>query len=379
MSHESLISPRVDVPLVDLTPAHDPVKSAILRDLSELIDGGVFLNGPEVAAFEEAFATYCHAQHCVGVASGLDALRLALLAAELEPGDEVIVPAHTFVATFEAVAQAGGVPVPVDVTTQDYNLDVEAAEAAIGEGTRFLLPVDLYGQLADGCALRDLADGRGLEIVEDACQAHGAARDGVTAGTIGLAGAFSFYPTKNLGAMGDAGAIVTDDGDLASCARALREHGETSKYMHDAVGYTARMDGVQALVLLHKLPLLEEWTELRRAIARRYAEALEGAGDLVLPPVPPGSDPVWHLFVVRTGRSSELAEFLGGRGIATGRHYPKPPHLTTAFAHLGYGPGSFPVAEALARDGLSLPLFPGLTEVQLDAVTGGVTDFFARA
>jgi dTDP-4-amino-4,6-dideoxygalactose transaminase len=378
MSHESLISPRVDVPLVDLTPAHDSIKPAILRDLSELIDRGVFLNGPEVAEFEEAFATYSRARHCVAVASGLDALRLALLAAGLEPDDEVIVPAHTFVATLEAVTQAGGVPVPVDITTKDYNLDVDAADAAIGERTRFLLPVDLYGQLADGPALRELAGRRGVEIVEDACQAHGAARDGVTAGTIGLAGAFSFYPTKNLGAMGDAGAIVTDDDGLASRARALREHGETSKYIHEAIGYTARMDGVQALVLLRKLPLLERWIEQRRAIARRYADALEGVGDLVLPPVAPGSGPVWHLFVVRTGRSSELAEFLAGHGIATGRHYPKPPHLTTAFAHLGYGPGSFPVAEALARDGLSLPLFPGLTEEQLDAVTRGVTDFFAR-
>jgi dTDP-4-amino-4,6-dideoxygalactose transaminase len=364
------------VPFFDGAPMMDGLKAEILDELSDLMDSGRFINGPDVAEFEASFAAYCETTACVGAASGLDALRLALIGAGLEPGDEVIVPAQTFIATFEAVTQAGGTPVVVDVTESDYNIDPEAAEAAVTQRTRFLMPVHLYGQMADMRALGLISMRHGLHVLEDACQAHGADREGLRAGAEGYAAGFSFYPAKNLGAMGDAGALVTDDLELADRVRALREHGQTEKYVHAIEGFTARLDAIQALVLLHKLPLLERWNRERRDAARYYAEALEGVGDLKLPPVAPRCTPAWHLFVLRTAAPEQLGTFLRERGIGTGRHYPTPVHLTDAYASLGHRVGDFPVAERLAREGLSLPLFPGITEAQLDAVVEGVRAFF---
>ena len=364
------------VPFLDLGPSHRDLAPSLLEDFAELIESGAFTNGPAVAEFEQAFAAYCGAAYCVGTASGLDALRLALIALELEPGDEVIVPASTFVATLEAVTQAGGTPVVADVGEDDYNLDPAAAEAAIGPRTRALLPVHLYGQLADLERLSALAEQHGLAVVEDACQAHGARRDGRAAGATGLAGAFSFYPAKNLGAMGDAGALVTSDEELAARARMLREHGQTRKYRHEAEGWTARLDTIQALVLLRKLPLLDGWNEQRRAAAAFYSEALAGVGDLRPPAVAAGSEPVWHLYVVRTATPESLAEHLAADGISTGRHYPEPPHLSPAYARLGHRLGSFPVSEALAAEGLSLPIFPGIETAQLEAVADSVRRYF---
>lgn len=366
------------VPFLDLSCVHQGLKSVILAEISDLIDSGAFTNGPSVSAFEEAFASYCGTRYCVGLASGLDALRLALLAAGIEPGDDVVVPANTFAATFEAITQARGVPVVVDVSERDYNLDPDAVESVITGRTRFLVAVHLYGQMANMSALLRIAQRRGIQIIEDACQAHGARRDGLGAGTVGLAGAFSFYPGKNLGAMGDAGALVTGDGELAARVRALREHGQTAKYQHEFEGYTARLDSVQAAVLLQKLPFLSEWNEQRQRAARFYSEALEGVGDLRLPPVPDGSEPVWHLYVVRTADPLRLGDFLEGRGIETGRHYPEPPHLSAAFAGLGYRRGAFPVAETLAGECLSLPIFPGISEQQLASVCAAISDFFRR-
>jgi dTDP-4-amino-4,6-dideoxygalactose transaminase len=363
------------VPFLDLGPSHAPLKEAVLEEIGELLDSGAFTNGPAVGRFEEGFAAYCGVDHCVGVASGLDALRLGLLAIGLEPGDEVIVPAATFVATLEAVTQAGGVPVVADVSDSDYCLDAAAASAATGTRTRVLMPVHLYGQMADMHALAALAEQRGLAVLEDACQAHGAERDGLRAGSAGEAAAFSFYPGKNLGAAGDAGGFVTNDGDAASRVRALREHGQTAKYVHAYEGWTGRLDTIQALVLSHKLPLLDGWNEERRAAAAFYAEGLDGIGDLRLPPAAVGS-PVWHLYVVRTTDPTALALFLRERGIGTGRHYPEAVHLTEAYAHLGYRPGDFPVAEALSRECLSLPVFPGIAEAQLAAVVDGVRSYF---
>jgi dTDP-3-amino-3,4,6-trideoxy-alpha-D-glucose transaminase len=376
MSKKGVSSLDETVPFVDLQAVHKDLKMAIAEDLVGLIDRGDFTNGLEVAEFERSFAAYCGASHCVGVASGLDALRLGLLAAEIEPGDHVIVPAYTFAATFEAVTQAGGVPVPVDVSELDYNLDIEAAAAAVGDRTRFVLPVHLYGQMADMNALLVLAARRGLIILEDACQAHGASRDGIRSGTAGFAGAFSFYPAKNLGAMGDAGALITNDPELAERTRALREHGQYAKYEHVREGYTARLDTIQALVLLHKLPVLDSWNESRRTVAEAYLGSLGGVGDLVLPMVPPGSEPVWHLYVVRTADPQDLADHLGRNGIATGRHYPQPPHLAPAYQHLGYRQGSFPVAERLASEVLSLPIYPGMRETQVAAVVETVQQYF---
>jgi dTDP-4-amino-4,6-dideoxygalactose transaminase len=365
------------VPFFDLASAHAACREEILRGVAAIIDSGSLVNGPEVLRFEEMFAEWCGTARCVGVASGLDALRLGLLAAGAEPGDEVVVPANTFVATFEAVTQANAVPVLVDVSELDYNLDVAAVEAALTPQTRFLLPVHLYGQMADMRALQALADHRGVAVIEDACQAHGASRDGVRAGASGIAAAFSFYPSKNLGAMGDAGAVVTESDDVAAAVRMLREHGQPTRYVHDREGYTARLDTVQALVLLTKLPYVNRWNGERRRAASFYSAALAGVGDLRLPAVPHGSDPVWHLYVVRTAAPVQLVEALARCGIATGRHYPVPAHLSAAYAHLGYGRGSFPVAETLAREVVSLPIYPGISDEQLEAVATAIRAFFA--
>jgi dTDP-4-amino-4,6-dideoxygalactose transaminase/DNA-binding CsgD family transcriptional regulator len=366
------------VPLVDLGPAHGGLTGPIIGDVLELIESGQFTGGPAVARFEEAFAEYCGCAHAVGVASGLDALRLALLAAGIEPGDQVILPANTFAATIEAVVQAGGEPVLADVSESDYNLDPGEVQKALTPRTRFLLPVHLYGQMADMGALRRLADRHGLAIVEDACQAHGASRDDRRAGTVGVAGAFSFYPAKNLGAFGDAGAVVTREGEVAAQVRVLREHGQHRKYEHDAYGYTARLDTIQAAVLLRKLPLLDEWNQQRRAAARFYQWHLSGVGDLVLPLVPPRSRPVWHLFCIRTAHPDRLARFLRSRSIGTGRHYPQPLHLARAYRQLQHPPGAFPVSERLASEVLSLPIFPGIREEQLAAVVDAIVAYFER-
>jgi dTDP-4-amino-4,6-dideoxygalactose transaminase len=366
------------VPFLDLWPSHEAVRGSILADIAGLIEAGSFTGGTQVRAFEQAYAAYCGTPHCIGVASGLDALRLALLAAGLTPGDEVIVPAATFVASLEAVTQAGGRPVLVDVGEDDYCLTADAVAAAVTPRTRAVMPVHLYGQMADMRPLLELSRARKFFVIEDACQAQGAARDGLRAGAAGLAGAFSFYPAKNLGAFGDAGALVTHDGDLALKTRALREHGQQQKYRHEWEGYTARLDTIQALVLLHKLPLLDEWNELRREAARQYAVALEGVGDLDVPKVPPGSLPVWHLYVVRTADPESLAAHLERDGIRTGRHYPEPPHLSHAYSRLGYGRGAFPVAEGLADQAISLPIYPGITGSQIEQVAGSIEEYFRR-
>jgi dTDP-4-amino-4,6-dideoxygalactose transaminase len=362
------------VPLVDLGPSHAGLKAAVLAEIADLIDSGSFTNGPHVAEFENAFAAYCGTEYCVGVASGLDALRLSLIAARLEPGDEVIVPALTFAATFEAVTQAGGVPVPVDIAETDYCLDPASVEAAIGPRTRFLLPVHLYGQMADIGALARIARRHDLKILEDACQAHGAARAGVRAGASGFAGAFSFYPSKNLGALGDAGAVTTDDAALAHELRVLREHGQDRKYDHRREGWTARLDTIQALVLVHKLPMLDAWNAQRRTAAAFYLDALTDVGDITSPPVPAGSDPVWHLFVIRTANPSELADHLFARRVQTGQHYRVPPPQSEAYAAHGFD--DCEVATRVARHCLSLPIFPGITEPQLEATVESVIDFF---
>ncbi|HVM18168.1 MAG TPA: DegT/DnrJ/EryC1/StrS family aminotransferase [Gaiellaceae bacterium] len=369
-----MVETPASVPFLDLAPSTEAVRATVVAGLERLLRSGAFVNGPAVADFEKAYARWCGTGDCVGTASGLDALRLALLAAELQPGEEVIVPALTFVATLEAVTQAGGRPVPADVREDDFCLDAAAAAAAVGERTRFLLPVHLYGQVADVAALESI----GPPIVEDACQAHGAVREGRRAGTVGIAAAFSFYPGKNLGAFGDAGGLVTSSDEVARRARALREHGQTRKYVHAAEGYTARLDTFQALVLLAKLPLLDPWNTQRAEAARLYNSLLDGVGDLVLPTPAAGSSPVWHLYVIRTANPDALAESLARRGIGTRRHYPDPVHLTEAYTRLGYGRGSFPVAERLAQEVLSLPIFPGIRDDQLEAVARAVREYFDR-
>jgi dTDP-3-amino-3,4,6-trideoxy-alpha-D-glucose transaminase len=367
-----------DVPFVDLSASNELVRGNVLRRQSALIDRGAFVNGEVVAEFEQSFAGYCGREACVGLASGLDALRLALLALGVGQGDGVLVPAMTFAATFEAVAQVGAIPIPVDVRGDDCGIDPDAAASAIDERTSALVPVHLYGQMADMRSLVRLADARQLLLVEDACQAHGAQRDGLRAGSASEAAAFSFYPAKNLGAWGDAGALVTDRPEVTARVRALREHGQVARYRSTYVGYTARLDAMQAVVLLEKLAHIDDWNLQRASAAASYSMALEGIGDVVLPQVVRGSEHVWHLYTIRTQDPTALAAFLAERGISTGRHYPEPPHLSTAFEYLERRRGEFPVAEAIARETLSLPLFPGITEAQLAAVVDGVRAYFAH-
>lgn len=364
------------VPFVDLVRIHAPIRGAILEEVGELLESGAFSNGPPVAEFERVFADFCGTADAVGTGSGLDALRLGLIALGVGRGDEVIVPADTFVATVEAVTQTGARPVLVDITADDYNLDVDATRAAVGPRTGALLPVHLYGQLADMRTLTALARKEGLVVLEDACQAHGASRDGVVPGALTDGAAFSFYPSKNLGAIGDGGALATMRADVARDVRALREHGQTAKYLHELDGYTSRLDTVQAAVLLHKLPLLVRWTADRRRTGALYQQGLEGVGDLVLPRVPQGSDPVWHLYVVQTEDPDSLGAYLRSHGIATGRHYPRPPHLSPAFRGLGYPRGSFPVTEQLAAHCLSLPVFGGITDAEAERVVDEVRAYF---
>jgi dTDP-4-amino-4,6-dideoxygalactose transaminase len=283
----------------------------------------------------------------------------------------VIVPAITFAATFEAVIQAGGTPVVVDISEIDFALDVKEVQRRAADASH-VLPVHLYGQMADMRALDDVASTEKLIVIEDACQAHAARRAGIAAGGGGLAAAFSFYPTKPLGAIGDAGALVTDDPGLAAHARALRSHGESEKYHHEYVGYTARLDTVQAIALIEKLPLLASWNRQREIAAEYYTEALAECEGISLPPVAPESEPAWHLYVIRARDPEGLRSFLGARGVKTGRHYPIPLHLAPAYRALGYGPGDFPTAESLAREAVSLPLFAGITEPQLESVCNAV-------
>jgi len=375
MSH----APARTLPLVDLSHVNAVVEQDVLADLTEIVATGAFTNGPHVARFEEAFAAYVGAGECVGVASGLDALRLGLIAAGVGPGDEVVVPALTFVATFEAVSQVGATPVVADVGESDYQLDPAAAAGAAGPRTRFLLPVHLYGQMADMRALAGVARAAGIGVLEDACQAHGAERDDVRPGALSAAAAYSFYPTKNLGAMGDAGALVTGDPALAGRVRTLRQHGERKGHRSERIGYTARLDTVQAAVLLRKLPHLDGWNRERAAAAALYTEALAGVGDVRTLPVPAGSRPVWHLYPVRTFRAEGLRAHLADRGIATGRHYPEPPHLSAAYASLGHRPGAFPLAERLSAELVSLPLYPGIGEEGVGRVCDAISEFFDDA
>ena len=369
---------HTEVPFVDLALVHRDLREALLRDIEGIIESSAFTNGPAVREFERAFSSYCDTDFCIGVASGLDALRLGLIACGVSRGDEVIVPAATFIATFEAVSQLGAVPVAVDVKDDDWNIDVAAVEASITDRTRAFLPVHLYGQMADVVTLRAVAARHDIRLVEDACQAHGATRDGVRAGAAGDAAAFSFYPSKNLGAFGDAGAVTTNRRDIAERVAALREHGQRTKYEHDSEGYTSRLDTIQAAVLVRKLPHLETWNEQRRNAAEFYCAELANTGDLRLPVSAVGSSSAWHLFVVRTDERQQLEAHLLRRGVLVGRHYPYAVPFTAAYDWLNYERGAFPVAEALAQDALSLPLFPGITDAQLEHVVGEIKRYFSR-
>ena len=367
------------VPFLDLRAQHDPLRAELLAAIGEVIDRSAFAGGPMVAQLEEDFAAYCQTGVAVGVGSGTEALWLALLAQGIGPGDEVITVPNTFMATAEAISYCGAKPVFVDVDEQTYTLDPRQLERAITPRTKAVIPVHLFGQMADMDPIMEIAQRHCLMVIEDACQAHGAEYKGRRAGSIGHAGCYSFYPGKNLGAWGEAGAVVTNDRALAAKIRILRDHGQETKYHHSCIGWNARMDGIQAAVLRVKLKGLDHGNAARRAHARRYDELLSGLEHLAVPPAAEYGVHVYHLYVVRVPERDRILQALAQRGIACGIHYPKPVHLQGAYRSLGLGLGSFPVAERCAGEFLSLPMFPELTPTQVETVARELKAVLPRA
>lgn len=362
------------VPFVRLDADEPALLAELLDVVADVARRGAFTLGVEVESFEDEFATYCGSAAAVGVSSGTDALALALRALGVGPGDEVIVPANTFIATAEAVSATGATPAPVDVDPLTHLVTATHIERALTPRTRCLIPVHLFGAVVDMGPVLELARSRGISVVEDACQAHGALYGDSRVGTLGDAGCFSFYPTKNLGGWGDGGAIVTDDEVLAERLRLLRSHGERPRYRHRLIGETSRLDGLQAAVLRRKLQRLDDWNQSRRALALRLTEALAGAPVRVCQ-APAGADHVHHLFVVRSSDRDALRDHLAAAGVATAVHYPVPVHLTDAYRHLGLAAGDLPVSERLATEICSLPMFPSMSGPELTRIAEAVHDF----
>ena len=369
-----LLAGAVRVPFLDVGAASRELRGELLTTLGDVVDSGRYVLGASVARFEHEWARFCDAATCTGTGNGFDALHLALRAMGVGDGDEVIVPSNTYIATWLAVTAAGGVPVPVEPDPHTMNLDVERCAAAVTPRTKVILPVHLYGLPADMDAISDVASSRGLRVLEDAAQAHGARLGGRPVGALGDAAAWSFYPSKNLGALGDGGAVTTDDDELAGRVRQLRNYGESRKFSNETAGVNSRLDEIQAAVLSVKLTALERWIHRRREIARRYLDELQDA-PLTLPAVPSWATPAWHLFVVRTPRRDALRAHLHDLGIATAVHYPVPPHLQPAYRELGWTRGSLPVSETLHDQVLSLPMGPHLTDEQVGAVIAGIASF----
>jgi dTDP-4-amino-4,6-dideoxygalactose transaminase len=364
------------VAFVDLKRQYLSIKDEVLSAVEGVLDSTQFVLGREVAAFEEEFAAYCGAPHAVGVNSGTSALHLALLAAGVGPGDEVITVSSTFVATVAAVVYTGARPVFVDVDPVSYTMDPAQIGAAITSKTKAILPVHLYGHPADMDPILEIASRHGLVVIEDAAQAHGAEYKGLRCGSIGDLGCFSFYPGKNLGAYGEGGLVITRHPDLARKIRMLRDWGAEKKYEHIIKAYNYRLEGVQGAILRVKLRYLESWTEARRSHAAAYTRMLAGSG-LVLPSEAPGTRHVYHVYAVLTPARGQLMDSLSAQGVQTGMHYPFPVHLLPAYADLGYRVGDFPVSERIAREELSLPMFPELSGAELDQVARLVTEFDA--
>ncbi|HEY8639286.1 MAG TPA: DegT/DnrJ/EryC1/StrS family aminotransferase [Solirubrobacterales bacterium] len=348
------------IKFIDLRAAHEEIGAELNAAVSRVVDSGWYLLGPELESFESEFAEYCGTRHCVGVASGLSALELALQAAGIGPGDEVIVPAYTWVATWIAVTKTGARPVPVDVEEHTYNIDPRQIPAAITSSTAAIVPVHLRGQPADMDAISEIAEAHRLAVIEDAAQAHGARHRGRRAGSLATAAAFSFYPTKNLGALGDGGAVTTDDDEIADRVRLLRNYGTRDRYSIETAGVNSRLAEIQAAVLRVKLPRLDDWNAARARLAEIYRLAFADHDSLSVPEVPDWADPVWHLFVVGHPDRNACRAALEEQGIETLVHYPVPPHLSGAYGDFGMGRGSFPVTECLADATLSLPIYPQL-------------------
>ncbi|MCA1563302.1 MAG: DegT/DnrJ/EryC1/StrS family aminotransferase [Acidobacteria bacterium] len=386
------------VPFLDLITPHRELEEELVQAFREAVRSAQFIGGLQVEQFEQEFAEYCGTRYCVGVANGTDAVRFALMASGVGPGDAVVTVSHTFIATVEAISQAGAATEFVDIDEASYTMSPTALGDHLGRcrkdvvtgrplGQRTgmpikaIVPVHLYGQVADMDALSELAREYDLLIVEDACQAQGAeyqsAKDGSwrRAGAFGKAGAFSFYPGKNLGACGEAGAVTTDDERVARTIRMLREHGQVKKYYHDLEGYNGRLDAIQAAFLRIKLRHLDGWNSQRRTAAKRYANLLASSPGVVLPIESSRSKAIYHLYVIRARERDALADHLRSQGIHTGLHYPLPVHLQNCYRSWGYGKGSLPVTEQVASEILSLPMFPGLTREEQERVHAGIDSF----
>ncbi len=359
----------MEVPFLDLKAQYNSIRDEINTSIQQVIDKTAFAGGPFVQQFEESFATYCQTKHAIGVSNGTAALWLALAGLDIGEGDEVITVANTFIATAEAISFANATPVFVDIDENTHTMDPDAIEAAITPRTKAIIPVHLFGQMADLRPIMSVARKHNLYVIEDAAQAHGATYHGHRAGSIADVGCFSFYPGKNLGAYGEAGGIVTNNAEVADRIRMIRDHGQSKKYIHKIVGWNARMDGIQGAVLSVKLKYIDQWNELRRQHASEYSNLLTNAPGVITPTVAPYGTHVYHIYAVRMNNRNEVMSMLRDQGVACGIHYPLPLHLQEAYEDLHYKQGDFPVAERCCSEYISLPMFPELTPSQILYVT----------
>lgn len=362
------------VPFVDLNAAYIELKAELDEAVHRVLDSGWYVLGAEVERFEEEFAAYCCVRHAIGVGTGLDALSLALIALDIGPGDEVLVPSNTYIATWLAVSHSGAIPVPVEPNESTCNIDGTAIESKISERTKAIIPVHLYGQPADLDPILDVARGFGLAIVDDAAQAHGAEYKGKKVGSHADATAFSFYPTKNLGAFGDGGAITTDCDDLAKKVRLLRNYGSRQKYVHEIVGFNSRLDPLQAAMLSVKLSRLDEWNNRRREISKEYMRAISNSNLQAMAQID-SANPVWHVFAVKHPDRENFRNRLEASGITTMVHYPVPPHMQAAYANLNLPPSSLPAAKKLAQELVSLPIGPHMKAGDVEYVAECIVKF----
>lgn len=367
----------MNVPFLDLKAQYHAIKAEIDQAVQQVMDDAAFAGGPYVEKFEKQWAQFCHCKEAVGVGSGTEAIWMALLAADIGPGDEVITVPHTFIATAEAITYCGATPVFVDIEERTYNMDPSLIEDVITPKTKAIIPVHMYGQTADMDPIMEIARRHDLFVIEDACQAHGAEYKGKKAGSIGHAGCFSFYPGKNLGAYGEAGAIVTHSPELAQKMRIFRDHGQPEKYCHSMIGWNARMDGIQGAVLSVKLSHLEHWNHMRRKHAKSYHQQLADIDRIVLPVEAENCKHIYHLYEIRVKDRDNLIAALKKKDIHCAIHYPVPVHLQQAYGFMGLKPGSFPVSERIAAEIVSLPMFPELTQPMIDAACGEIRNLCA--
>jgi len=367
------------IPFVDLNAQYQNIKAEVDAAMQKVVDSCAFILGPAVSKFEKDFSEYLGAKHAIGVDSGTQAIELALRASGLQAGDEVIVPANTFIASTLPISRLGAIPVLVDVDPQTYNVDPAKIERAITPKTKVILPVHLYGQPVNQMEkILKITEAHDLILIEDACQAHGARYKGKRVGTFGKASAFSFYPGKNLGGYGDGGMVVTNDDEIAHQVKQLRNYGQTKKYHHDQLGFNHRLDSIQAAVLDVKLKYLDSWNAARRKHALEYINALRGTEGLILPHVPVDIEPVWHIFSIRVQQRDKLMKYLEQHGISTGIHYPIPIHLQLAYADLHYHVGDFPITEKNAMEQLSLPMYAELTSEMVLFISGKIKEFLGQ-